>query len=186
MSAFDFYVLVVAIPLGLALVEIAQGLSTALRRRHEVRLGFYTPLLALFLILITSNVWLQLWNAQEQVEITTAALFFGLCTAVIYYVTASFIFPDRPEAGSDLDDWFLTHRRLSLGGTFVLLLLLKFYLDTNFSSWPNDGPLARQIGYVLGWSLRPGLILVVIFAKRRAVILGTFAILLALELLTLL
>lgn len=186
MSPFDFFILVVAIPLGLALVEIAQGLSTALRRRHEVRLGLYTPLLALFLILVTSNVWLQLWNTRGQVEIEMATLFFSLCTAVIYYVTASFIFPDRPGAGSDLDEWFLNNRRLSLGGTFLLLLLLKFYLDTNFSSWPADGPIGRQIGYILGWSLRPGLILVVIFAKRRPVILGTFCFLLFLEVLTLL
>ena len=45
MNEFEFIALIVAIPLGLTLVEIAQGVSTALRRKG-VRIGVYTPIAA--------------------------------------------------------------------------------------------------------------------------------------------
>tara|TARA_B100000678_G_scaffold214255_1_gene181636 strand:+ start:1025 stop:1594 length:570 start_codon:yes stop_codon:yes gene_type:complete len=185
MSPFDFLAIVIAIPMGLALVEIAQGISTTLRRRHAIKVGLLTPLLSIYLLLIISNAWLSLWRAQEILSVERSTLFFGLLLSVIFYIAASFAVPDSPEDGSDLDDWFLANRKFSLGGTFLLVTLVEIYLGQRFTTWGEMDNTLKQIGYVIGFSLRPALILGVIVLPRRYA-LGVLVLLVVLEVLTLL
>lgn len=184
MSPFDFLAVVIAIPMGLALVEIAQGISTTLRRRHEVRVGLLTPLLSIYLLLIISNAWLSLWGAQDILSVGRSTLFFGLLLSVIFYIAASFAVPDAPKKGSDLDEWFLANRRFSLGGTFLLVTLVQFYLGQRFTAWAEMDTIAKQIGYLIGFGLRPALILGVILLPKRWA-LGFLTVLVVMEVLTL-
>lgn len=184
MSPFDFLAIIIAIPMGLALVEIAQGMSTTLRRRHEIKVGVLTPLLSLYLLLIISNAWLSLWGAQEVLTVERATLFFGLLVSVVFYIAASFAVPDAPKTGSDLDDWFLANRKFSLGGTFLLVTLVEIYLGQRFTTWPEMDNASKQFGYIVGFSLRPALILAVILLPKRSA-LGVLLLLVGLEILTL-
>ena len=184
MSPFDFLAIVIAIPMGLALVEIAQGISTTLRRRHEIKVGLLTPLLSVYLLLIISNAWLSLWRAQDILTVESSTLFFGLLLSVVFYIAASFAVPDTPANGSDLDDWFLANRKFSLGGTFLLVTLIEIYLGQRFTNWSEQANIAQQIGYIVGWGLRPAMILaVILLPKRRALVL--LLLLVVLEILTL-
>ena len=132
MTDFEFLALVVAIPLGLALVEIAQGLSTALRRRETIRIGWLTPLLALIILVHIGTAWFSLWKIRESFELSLETLQIGIFLAVLFYLTASFVFPDDPKPGTDLDDWFFRHRVFALGGTFALLLAFRFFMGDAF------------------------------------------------------
>lgn len=184
MSPFDFLAIVIAIPMGLALVEIAQGISTTLRRRKEIRVGLLTPLLSVYLLLIITNAWLTLWEAQGILSVDRATLFFGLLLSVIFYIAASFAVPDSPKDGSDLDDWFLANRKFSLGGTFLLVTLVEISLGQRFTAWGEMTNPLMQFGYIVGVTLRPAMILGVILLSRRWS-LGLLILLVTLEILTL-
>lgn len=185
MSPFDFLAIVIAIPMGLALVELAQGISTTLRRRHEIKVGLLTPMLSIYLLLIISNAWLSLWGAQDILTVERSILFFGLLLSVVFYIAASFAVPDAPTKASDLDDWFLANRKFSLGGTFLLVTLVEIYLGQRFTTWPEQTNIANQIGYVVGFSLRPAMILAVILLPKRWALV-VLVMLVLLEMLTLL
>ena len=184
MSPFDFLAIVIAIPMGLALVEIAQGISTTLRRRHELQVGVLTPLLSVYLLLIISSAWLSLWDAQGVLTVERSTLFFGLLLSVVFYIAASFAVPDSPKEGASLDEWFLANRKFSLGGTFLLVTLVEIYLGQRFTTWGEMDNIGKQIGYVIGWSLRPALILGVILLPKRWA-LAVLVLLVGLEVLTL-
>ncbi|MFL0356668.1 hypothetical protein ACI5KX_09310 [Erythrobacter sp. GH1-10] len=174
MSEFDYFAIVVAIPLGLALVEIAQGVSVTLRRHRDVAVGLLTPLLAVVLLTLLIDAWLQLWAAQQSVEINRLYLTMGLFAASVFYVAASFIFPDQIEAGADLDDWFMQYRKYSLGGTFLLVFALRLAQGYGIPQLDQDS-IVGTAAYLVGWGLRPGLILVAIFAKRRWIIVSALS-----------
>ena len=177
MTDFEFLALVVAIPLGLALVEIAQGLSTALRRRETIRIGWLTPLLALIILVHIGTAWFSLWKIRESFELSLETLQIGIFLAVLFYLTASFVFPDDPKPGTDLDDWFFRHRVFALGGTFALLLAFRFFMGDAFVRFADQDTVGRQIGYVLGWSLRPAFVLLALFATRKRTVIAAMAIL---------
>lgn len=179
MTDFDFFVIVMAIPLGLALVEIAQGISIMLRRRHEIEIGILTPLLAVSVLMGVGGAWMQLWDAQDQVAVSDRVIHLGVFLGVIYYVTASFVFPDNPPPGIRLDDWFWKNRIYSLGGTFLILVLVRITQGTAFPSFPADKSVLNQIGYGIGWATRPMLILVAVFARRKWVVMLALAALVA-------
>ena len=171
MSPFDYLAVILAIPMGLALVELAQGFSVTLRRRHEIKVGLLTPLLGVYMLLILTAAWLSLWKAQDMLVVERSTVFFGLLISVVFYIAASFAVPDRPEKGTDLDDWFLANRRFSLGGTFLLVTLVEIYLGQRFTTWPDQTSIGNQIGYIIGFSMRPAFILgVILLPKKPALI----------------
>ena len=126
MSGFDFVTLIFAIPMGLAIVEIAQGLSLSLRRRKDVRLGWLTPMLAIFLILNTAALLEIYWEWRSEILVSSPILVSVLLLSILYYVAASFVFPHDLAKGDDLDDWFMENRRYSLGVTFLIFALYTF------------------------------------------------------------
>lgn len=126
MSGFDFVTLIFAIPMGLAIVEIAQGLSFSLRRRKDVRLGWLTPMLAIFLILNTAALLEIYWEWRGEIAVSSPILVSVLVLSILYYVAASFVFPHDIAEGGDLDDWFMENRRYSLGATFLIFAVFAF------------------------------------------------------------
>ncbi|MEL7728479.1 hypothetical protein AAG612_02965 [Citromicrobium bathyomarinum] len=167
MSGFDFVTLIFAIPMGLAIVEIAQGLSLSLRRRKDVRLGWLTPMLAIFLILNTAALLEIYWEWRGEIAVSSPILVSVLLLSILYYVAASFVFPHQIEDGGDLDDWFMENRRYSLGGTFVIFAVFAFgelFLEI-------EATLLQQVVrtivtlFVLSFFLVP--ILVAIRSRRR-------------------
>ena len=166
MTDFEFIALVIAIPLGLTLVEIAQGVSTALRRRG-VRIGVYTPLAAGLLVFNVALIFVNLFDSQDEIAFNMPILLFALVSSMGFYVAASFLVPDSPEAGLDLDEWFVAHRKVSLGLTFGLAIAADLFLfgDT-FYTRPWDEVLIGFAVVAVGFSP----VLLAIFGKRRRTI----------------
>ncbi len=127
MSAFEFFFSFYGLLLGLSLAVIATGLATAIQHRRKVRIGWLTPLLALFVVLDVASFWDFAWTVFRDVPFSYGMLVASLVVAVVYFLAASLIFPHQIEDGMSLDDHFLANKKVVLLLTTtanVLALLL--------------------------------------------------------------
>ncbi|MDG2522572.1 hypothetical protein P7B02_13565 [Caulobacter segnis] len=88
------------------MVEVVSGFAKLLRARSQIRLGYCTPLLALFILLDLIQFWTDTWNGYQNVPVNAAVLTVALAIAAIYYLAASLIFPDHPEEWETMDAYY--------------------------------------------------------------------------------
>ena len=93
------------------------------------RIGFLLPLLILVVLGPLSTFWLDIYQAQNQIPFNLATVLVVLLFIGSYYVVASLLWPEHPEAWADLDDYYFAHRKFVvlalLGLSFVQSLLLS-------------------------------------------------------------
>lgn len=175
MSGFEFVFTLFGLLLGLALAEGLGGLARALKARDQVRIGWPTALLGLFVSCDVVTFWMYGWALRELLPISWPVLFGGFVVTALYFVSASLVFPDEPEAWRDLDAHFDRHRRKVLGGILACNLIL---LGTFF--WLTGPPTGINLRVaILTWSFFP-VSLLAILAKDRRIVLGCLVWLLAL------
>lgn len=119
MSAFEFFFSFYGLVLGLSVAVIATGLATAIQHRHTVRIGWLTPMLAIFVALDIATFWTHAWTSFQDLEVSYGLMVVGLSIALVYFIAASLIFPHNLADGDSLDDHFWANRR-------VVLVLLIF------------------------------------------------------------
>ena len=123
MSAFEFVFSLYGLLLGLSLAEVLRGLARALRRRDEVRIGWLTPMLGLFVTVDLISFWSFAWETRGVLEASFRVLLFGGLASGIYYFAATLVFPASPDDWNDLDDHYRAHRRQVLGAVLVVAVL---------------------------------------------------------------
>ncbi len=100
----------------------------------QVRFGWRTPLLALFVAMDVATFWSQAWVIFRGAPFNLALLFVGLVVAATFYIAASVTFPrvtaEGVEQKIDLDDHFWAHRRL----IFSCILAANLIVVTIFIS----------------------------------------------------
>ena len=116
MERFDFYFSFYGLVLGLSVAQVAGGLANAVGSRKAIRLGWLTPLLALFVLLDLASFWVQAWRIRQYVVISYASIFIGLAVALAYYISAALIFPRQSADWPDLDEHYTAHKRQVLAG----------------------------------------------------------------------
>ncbi|MBU1324952.1 MAG: hypothetical protein KJ676_06880 [Alphaproteobacteria bacterium] len=182
MSAFEFFFGFYGLILGLSVVEIIGGFARALRARKRIRLGYCTPLLALFLLLDLISFWTGSWTRFQNVEISPGLLVTALAIAGLYYLAASLVFPDFQE-WETTDDFYDGHKVWVLLGSFVANLLafttlplvagdagfvVAFWTDP--SMWMFLGPLfAMMLGVALIRDRRINVVLLALICLMYAV-----------------
>ncbi|WP_404337246.1 hypothetical protein AB2M62_01680 [Sphingomonas sp. MMS12-HWE2-04] len=166
MSGFEFIFSLFGLILGLALAEGLGGLSRALKASQQVRIGWATALLGLFVSCDVVTFWMYGWALRDLLPLTWPVLFGGFVVTAIYYVSASLIFPDDSEQWSDLDAHFDRHHRKVMAGVFLCNVAL-IGTTALFSGMPGAGSL-RVI--VLTWSFFPVLALAIAVSSRRVAI----------------
>lgn len=119
MSAFEFFFSFYGLILGLSVVEIITGLVRVLKQRQRVRIGWLTPLLALFVLLDISSFWTAAWGTMQDLDVSYRLIFIGLVIAGIYYAAASMVTPDEPAEWPDFDDFYDNHKRYVLAGVAI-------------------------------------------------------------------
>ena len=132
MSAFDLVFAVYGLILGLAITEVLGGFARVLklkRTARPVRIGWLTPLLGVLVILDLTSFWLLAYDARDQIGANYPTLLAVLVMVGIYYLAASLIFPDEPEAWPDFDDWYDRQNRMVVAGL----------LTANIMSWVGVG-----------------------------------------------
>ncbi len=143
MEAFAHLLSFMGLLLGFTLTEIAKGFSGALKRRHLIRIGWLTPLLAILFMLDIADIWTAAWYARSLVDMSTAGAFALLAWALTYYLSASMIFPDLWDDVVSLDDWFFANKHwvvcgliaTSIASNAVILSLERPEIDAGLIEW---------------------------------------------------
>ncbi|HTU11677.1 MAG TPA: hypothetical protein VMG08_12365 [Allosphingosinicella sp.] len=123
MSPFEFAFSLFGLLLGFSLVEVLSGLVRTMKLRKQVRIGWLTPLLGLFVMVDLTSFWSAAWDSKELIPAHFAILLLGLFVSGVYYFAASMVFPDRPEEWPDFDDWAARHKRQVMGGILACNLI---------------------------------------------------------------
>lgn len=161
MSGFEFVFSLFGLLLGLCVAEVLGGLGRALEHRDEVRIGWLTPMLGAFILVDLTTYWFALWIDRENIPITPLTLLFGTVFAAAYYLAAYLIFPDDLKRHADLDQHFMSVRRIVLG-----MALAVFAIQGVLQSFGASGLTLRNVGMTLAiFAPFYGLAM---FAKRMA------------------
>lgn len=148
MSAFEFVFSFFGLLLGFSLVEVLGGLARALAARvrpapgdvGQIRIGWLTPLLGLYVMLDLVSFWGASWSARENLTVSGPIMLGGLFFAGAYYLAAHLVFPPDPRTEPDLDAHYFRVRHLVLGAVTALMALQLCYwlavpdLAVNFSN----------------------------------------------------
>lgn len=119
MSAFEFFFSFYGLVLGLSVAVIATGAARAFKHRRSIRVGWMTPLLALFVALDIATFWDSAWTSFRELPYSYGLIIAGMVIAAVYFIAASLIFPEAEDAPVSLDDHFWTNKR-----TVLLLTVL--------------------------------------------------------------
>jgi hypothetical protein len=129
MSAFEFAFSLFALVLGLTLVEVLGGLGRLFRARRRLRIGWLTPMLAVFVMMDLLSFWTTCWVLRDRLPVSYGTLLIGLVIAGGYYLAAMMIVPERlagegdgsgvDDGVPDLDRHYLSIRRPVLGTVLV-------------------------------------------------------------------
>lgn len=170
MSAFEFFFSFYGLILGLSVAEIITGFARALRTRQHLRVGWLTPLLAMFVLMDLASFWAGAWLLLQSIQITYAFLIAGLTIAAVYYLSASLVIPDDFEVWQTFDDYFDRHKgQVMLGVVMantlafqILPLLSGQSLQARVETWSRpDYALTIGLYYLLAAS-------VILVRHRRA------------------
>jgi hypothetical protein len=148
MSPFEFVFSLVGLLLGLSLAEVLGGLAKAIKaRRHAARaaappllLGHLVPMLALFLMLDIAGFWTYAWTVRDEIPPTYVTLVFGLIVIGLYYLAASWVFPEDLAERRELDSHYFEQKRQIFAIVFLCNLLAyagRFLLSgmSAFTHW---------------------------------------------------
>lgn len=128
MTAFELVFAAFGLVLGLAVAEVLGGFARVLKLRRseraKVRIGWLTPLLALFVLLDLTRFWLIAWNVRALIPANYLTLVAVLAIVGTYYVVSTLIFPEDPEEWPDFDLHYDKNNRTVLGGMLAAQLAL--------------------------------------------------------------
>jgi hypothetical protein len=119
-SEFEFLFSVFGLLIGLTLVEIAVKFADAIDAHHRRPIGVLTPLLASFVLIDVAGYWLFAWSLRDLLHVRWRIVFIGLTVAMIYYFSASMIFPRGEREWKNLDEHYWARKRLVIGGVLLV------------------------------------------------------------------
>jgi hypothetical protein len=114
LDTFDFFNSFFGLVLGLSVTVMATGLAAAIQHRKTIKIGWLTPLLALFLGLDIASFWASAWSAFQDLPFSYGLLTGGLAISLIYFVAASLVFPHQIVSGMSLDEHFWENKKVVL------------------------------------------------------------------------
>ena len=120
MTDFEFLFSVFGLLIGLTFIEIAVKFADAIDAHHRRPIGVLTPLLALFVMVDVSGFWLFTWSVRGLLHVRWHIVFIGLAVAMIYYLSASMIFPRSEGEWESLDEHYWVRKRLVIGGVLLI------------------------------------------------------------------
>lgn len=170
MTAFEFVFPLFGLLVGLSFAEMLSGLARSLKNKHEVRVGWLTPLLGTLILINLTMFWQGAWEVRDVAAPTSVSLFLILAVGGGYFLAASMIFPAAGAEVRDLDEHFMDNRRVALLAIAACNLLYLALVGIE-----AGGRLGS--GWWIGNTLFLALLLVAAFARDRRVILAAVAIL---------
>ena len=117
----------IGLVLGLSLVEVLSGLTRAVKSRSEVRIGWLTPVLGLWVIAHVTSYWGVFWVIRDLLPGVWQTLGAGVLITSGYYLAASMVFPNDIERHADLDTYYWQHKRQVIGIIFVCTIAFQAF-----------------------------------------------------------
>ena len=164
MSAFEFFFSFYGLLLGLSVATIATGVATAVQHRRKIRIGWLTPLLALFVGLDIASFWDSAWVNFRHLPFSYGLLIAGLAIALVYFIAASLVFPHDLDDGQSLDDHFWANKKVVLLLTVAAnVMAVAAIIAANLG---QDGGVVRILNYVPSLIFYGVLVVPAAFARR--------------------
>lgn len=158
MSAFEFSFTFYGLVLGLSVVELVAGVARTVHGGGRFRVGWLTPLVAIYLALDVATFWNQSWVINQHAPYSFTLLVLGLTSAGLFYIAASLVFPRDTEDSYDLTEHFWRHRRMIFGmvlaantlnhTAFYFLFLASGY-QIGIGDWAMTAIFAVQLAAIL-------------------------------------
>ena len=120
MTDFEFLFSVFGLLIGLTFIEIAIKFADAIDAHSRRPIGLLTPLLAFFVMIDVAAFWLFTWSLRDLLHVRWRIVFIALSAAMIYYLSASMIFPRSEGEWKNLDDHYWARKRLVIGGVLLV------------------------------------------------------------------
>lgn len=150
MTGFEMVFSLVGLVLGLSLVEVLSGLVRTVHARSEVRIGWLTPLLGIWVIGDVSTFWGIAWEVRGLLESVWASLGLGVAITSVYYVAASMVFPTDPRDQPDLDVHFWQNKRTVVALVLACNLTVWALALANGAQWSLETAIANALYLAVG------------------------------------
>lgn len=135
MTEFEFVFIFYSLFLGFSLIEVLTGLGNAMERKfasdvsgNHFKIGWLTPLLAVFVVLDLLSFWMFAWVVREQIDVTSFTLLAIAIFASAYFLASRLVFPSNIADFANLDIHYFRVRRVVLGFLLALVFLQWSYL----------------------------------------------------------
>jgi hypothetical protein len=119
MTVFEFVFSLYSLLFGLALAQVFGGFGNTLQERHKLKVGWLTPLLALFVILDLTSFWEIGWQMRGISRPYFLFLIGTVLLAGIYYLAARLVFPRNFVEWPDFDVYYFRHKQWVYGGILL-------------------------------------------------------------------
>lgn len=164
MSAFEFFFSFYGLVLGLSVAVLATGAARAFKHRKTVKVGWKTPLLALFAAFDIATFWDAAWTNLGKAPYSYGMLLAGLAVAIVYFIAASLIFPEPEDEATSLNQHFEANKRpvlllLILANALMVTLCLTMLVG-------RPGFMAMAIGYGFTFLIYVALVLPAALSRR--------------------
>jgi len=177
-SAFEFFFSFYGLLLGFSIAELVSGFARMIHERQNVRFGWLTPLLALFLAIDMITFWNQAWTIFRFAPYNMFLLTVGLVVAGVFYMSATLVFPRSVTPGASLDEHFWRHRRLVLLGVLAANWIVATLFLANGAISGELAQLNLPLVFWLGLTLFTLACLVAALAPWRGVVAAALVVLL--------
>ena len=114
MSEFEFVFPLFALLVGLSMAEMLSGLAHALKSKRDIEVGWLTPLLGALILINLAMFWQGSWEMREGITATSSSLMLVLVVGGAYYLASSLTFPSWGSDVRNLDDHFMSIRKVAL------------------------------------------------------------------------
>ncbi|WP_409018482.1 hypothetical protein [Brevundimonas vesicularis] len=153
MNAFELFFSLFGLILGLAIAKVIGGLSDVLRDRGRIRIGLLTPMLAVFVLIDLSSVWVNAWGGLSAIEVSYGPFVAASVVASIYFFAAAMVFPKEASDWQSLDDYYMAHYRWVIGGVILASLgLIMIEAHTNQTWRSLASAMAASTVTIIWWT----------------------------------
>ncbi|MFC7377122.1 hypothetical protein [Brevundimonas sp. GCM10030266] len=180
MSAFEFFFSFYGLVLGLSVAVLATGAARAFKHRKTVRVGWKTPLLAIFAAFDIATFWDAAWTNLGKAPYSYGMLLAGLVVAIVYFIAANLIFPEPEDQATSLDSHFEANKKPVLLLLILANILMVALCLTMLAGKPNFGLIASI--YAVNFLLYVVLVVPAALSKRAWVFATTIGLHIALYL----
>lgn len=167
MGQFEYFIIFVAILIGLAVEGVLRNLDRLLEAGKRVRWDWMAPALAInAIIFVLSQFWLT-WQLREHYRVGSFLDILPIVTSLsMVYLVASATLPSRvPEEGLDLREWYFENRKRYWG---LVLAMSAAFIFANLMSLLMHAFPAPVVAIFIAESIAVGALSVSLIRSRNA------------------